>query len=127
MRKKSSKNTKSTAGFENYLGRFFSQAKAQFGDAVKSFWLYDDELCPACNLRPIGPIKYKGEDALSLNAFIYRPRGVLIGYFLCEPCARRIFEDAQKNPYTQTAVHTEIERNLIIAYHAHRPATKANG
>jgi hypothetical protein len=119
MRNNSSKYNKSTAAFEEYLGKFFSQAKAQFGDAVKSFWFYDGELCPACNRRAIGTIKFNEKNALSLNAFIYRQSGVLIGYFLCESCASRIFKDAQKNPYTQTSVHAEIERNLIIAYHAH--------
>ncbi|MHC1782369.1 MAG: hypothetical protein AB9891_06330 [Anaerolineaceae bacterium] len=122
MRNNSGKYNKSSAAFEEYLDKYFSQAKAQFGDAVRSFWLYDDALCPACNRHPIGTIKFKGEEALSLNAFIYRQRGVLIGYFLCETCARQVFQDAQKNPYIQTPVHAEIERNLIIAYHAHRPA-----
>jgi hypothetical protein len=95
------------------------QAKAQFGNAVQSYWFYDGDLCPACNQRSIGVINVRGKDALSLNAFIYRERGVLIGYFLCEPCARRIFRDAQKNPYTQTSVHAAIERSLISAYLAY--------
>jgi hypothetical protein len=30
-----------------------------------------------------------------------------------------IFRDAEKNPYTQTSVHAEIERNLISAYLCH--------
>ncbi len=101
---------------DEMLGKLFAQAKAQFGDAIRSFWFYDGDLCPACNQRSIGTIRFKGKDALSLNAFIYRQRGVLIGYFLCETCARRIFQDAQKNPYKQTSVHAEIERSLISAY-----------
>jgi hypothetical protein len=108
-----------TAEVVEMLGRFFEQARRQFGDAVKSCWLYDDALCPACNQVPIGTIKIKGKEALSLNAFIYRQRGVLIGYFLCQSCAERIFRDAEKHPYTQTEVHAAIERNLIISYHAH--------
>ncbi len=119
MPQNSNKFNKASAEVDELLGRFFAQAKAQFGDAVKSYWFYDGNLCPACNQRPLGTIKYNNKDALSLNAFIYRERGVLIGYFLCEKCARQIFRDAQKNPYTQTAVHAEIERNLILAYRAH--------
>jgi hypothetical protein len=116
MQQKSNRNNKSANIADELLGKFFAQAKAQFGDAIKSFWFYDGDLCPACTRHPIEVIKVKGEDALSLNVFIYRQRGVLIGYFLCETCARRIFRDAQKNPYTQTPIHAEIERNLISAY-----------
>ncbi len=106
-----------TAQFANeMLGKLFTQAKAQFGNAIQSFWFYDGDLCPACSQRPIEAMKFKGKDALSLNAFIYRPRGVLIGYFLCETCARRIFHDAKLHPYTQTEVHAAIEKNLISAY-----------
>jgi len=107
----------SKAAADQVLNTFFKQAKAQFGDAVKSFWFYDGDLCPACMARPIGKIKFKGEDALAINAFIYRPRGVLIGYFLCETCAKFIFKEAEKNPYKQTPLHAEIERNLTAAYH----------
>ncbi len=116
MKQKSNKNTSFTTEADEMLAKLFAQAKAQFGDAIKSFWFYDGDLCPACNRRSIGVIKIKNQPALSLNAFIYRERGVLIGYFLCETCAGRIFRDAQKNPYTQTKVHAEIERNLISAY-----------
>jgi hypothetical protein len=94
----------------------FTQGKAQFGDAVKSFWLYDGDLCPGCLARPVGVITMKGEDALAINGFMYRPRGVLIGYFLCEVCANFIFKEAQKNPLKQTPLHADIERNLADAY-----------
>jgi hypothetical protein len=97
----------------------FKQAKAQFGDAVKSFWFYENDLCPGCMLRPIGVIKMNGENALAINAFIYRQRGVLIGYFLCQICATHIFDEAQKHPYKQTPLHTDIEQNLTTAYHNH--------
>jgi len=105
------------AAVDELLGRLYAQAKAQFGSVVKSFWFYDADLCPACTERPIGAIKFKGEDALAINAFIYRERGVLIGYFLCETCANYIFKDAQKNPYKQTPLRADIERNLTAAYH----------
>ncbi len=109
----------STAALDNLMDKLFKQVKAQFGDAIKSFWFYDGDLCPACVQRSIGVVKYKGQDALAINAFIYRERGVLIGYFLCETCATYIFKEAQKNPYQQTPLHADIERNLITAYHKH--------
>ena len=106
----------SNLGAEKILELMFAQGKAQFGDAVKSFWLYSGELCPGCLARPIDKIKFKGKAALSINGFMYRPRGVLIGYFLCEACANYIFKAAEKNPYKQTPLHTDIERNLADAY-----------
>ncbi len=101
------------------VAELFTRAKAQFGSAVKSYWFYDGDTCPGCGSRQIEPLKHKGEDALSLNAFIYRERGVLIGYLLCGRCAAAIFKAAQKNPYTQTPLHTTIEQNLIKAYRQH--------
>ena len=104
---------------DEIMGKLYAQAKAQSGNTIKSFWLYEGDLCPACTERPIGVVKFKGRDALAINAFIYRERGVLIGYFLCESCAKYIFKEAQKNPYRQTPKHADIERNLITAYHKH--------
>lgn len=97
----------------------YEQARRQFGKAIKSFCFYDADLCPGCAERPGGPIKFKGKDALAINAFIYRVRGVLIGYFLCESCAKYIFKEAQKHPYRRTTKHADIERNLSAAYHKH--------
>jgi hypothetical protein len=97
------------------LAQLFTQTKAQFGNAVKGFWFYDGDPCPACGF-PIDTLKYKGEDTLSLNAFIYRPRGVLIGYLLCGLCAQQILQAAQRNPGVQTPLHAVIEQNLIKAY-----------
>ncbi len=110
----SSHDSKNAA--DEILEKFYAQAKTQFGDAIRSFWFYNGDRCPACNQRSVGVIKFNNKSALSMNAFIYRERGVLIGYLLCETCARRIFQDAQKNPYTQTPLHAAIERNLISAY-----------
>jgi hypothetical protein len=110
-------NIKSEA--DKILELMLAQGRAQFGEAVKSFWFYDGEFCPACLARPIGTIKMKGKNAVSINSFIYRARGVLIGYFLCETCAKFILTEAEKHPYQQTSLHTEIEMNLINAYHNH--------
>ncbi len=99
------------------LAQMLRLSKKQFGDAVKGFWFYDREPCPGCGF-PIDTLQYKGRDALSLNTFIYRPRGILIGYFLCSLCARQIFEAVERNPDIQTTpLHDVIEHNLITAYH----------
>jgi len=98
--------------------QLFLQAKAQFGSAVKAFWFNDSDACPGCG-GEIDAVQIKGEEAISLNAFIYRPRGVLIGYVLCNRCARRIFRDTKRNPYQQTDLHATIETNLEKAYKRH--------
>jgi hypothetical protein len=118
MKPKSNSNDPSAAADE-ILKKLYLQARAQFGDAIQYHWFYDGDLCPACAGRSIDVLKYEGQDALSVNAFIYRARGVLIGYFLCAACARQIFQSAKVNPYHQTPLHAEIERNLIAAYHNH--------
>lgn len=107
------------AAVEDIMDKLFTQAKAQFGAAIKAFWFYDGDLCPGCLQRSIGVVKFKGKDALAINAFIYRERGVLIGYFLCETCATHIFREAEKHPYQQTPLHADIEHNLAAAYHKH--------
>ncbi len=97
------------------LAQMFRQAKTQFGNAVKTHWFNDNDACPGCG-REIDVVKVKGRDSLSLNAFIYRERGVLIGYLLCSRCAKKIFRAAKQNPYQQIALHATIEANLIKAY-----------
>lgn len=107
------------AAADELMKAMFEHGKRQFGSAVKSFWFYDGDLCPACFQREINAMKFKGKDALAINAFIYRERGVLIGYLLCGTCAKYIHEEARKNPYKQTPLHADIERNLTDAYHRH--------
>ena len=119
----SADETKSAA--DSLLRVMFEQGKAQFGDAVKSFWFYDDEFCPGCAVRPIGVVKFKGKDSVAINGFMYRQRGVLIGYFLCGTCAAHIHSEAQKHPYTETPLHAEIEKNLIAGYHKHLSSLNA--
>jgi len=125
MRPNNKKNQDSDV-VNQLMETFFKQAKAQFGSAVKTFWFYDGDICPACSQRAIDTMKIKGKEALSLNAFINRKDGTLIGYFLCETCAKQVLSDAKKNPYTQTAVHAAIEKNLIAAYHQHLKMSKLN-
>ncbi len=98
------------------LAALFADVKARFGDAIKSFWLYDGDLCPGCLMRSTGRLKFHGQEVLAINAFVYRPRGVLIGYYLCEICTDFIFQEAAQHPYQQTPLHGEIERNLAAGY-----------
>lgn len=97
------------------LAELFARSKAQFGNAAKSFWFYDSDACPGCQSE-IDAIYLDGERGISLNSFIYRERGVLIGYFLCSRCAGRIFMAAKQRPGRQTSLHPIIEQNLIAAY-----------
>ena len=122
-RDSSADETKSAAN--SLLRVMFEQGKAQFGDAVKSFWFYEGELCPGCNLNPIGVVKFKGKESVAINGFMYRQRGVLIGYFLCGTCATHIHSEAQKHPYMETPLHAEIEKNLIAGYHKHLSSLNA--
>jgi len=85
--------------------------RARFGDAVKEYWFHHADLCPACMKRSSGAMKHKGQNAVSLNGFMYRERGVLIGYMLCGPCARKVLRRSSEGE-----IHKRIERNLIAAY-----------
>ncbi len=104
---------------DELMSAFFAQARAQFGTVVKSYWFYPGDLCPGCSQPTDGTMKFKGKEALSLNAYIFRQRGVLIGYLLCDNCAKTIHTAAQKNPYRQTPLHTQIEQFLSAAYLHH--------
>lgn len=97
------------------LEQLFAQAQKQFGKAIKGFWFYEPDPCPGCG-RTIDAMKYKGQRAMSLNAFIYRERGILIGYVLCSQCGKQVFKAVETNPGKQTPLHATIEANLIKAY-----------
>lgn len=101
------------------LKGMLKQAQTQFGKDVKGFWFYDDERCPGCLQPAIDEAQITGESAFSINAFIYRERGILIGYFLCRFCAAFIFEQNDRHPGIETPLHKTIEKNLIAAYHRH--------
>ncbi len=96
--------------------------QTHFGDAVKAYWVYTDDLCPGCRKRQIDATKYKGKEGLAINSFIYRERGVLIGYLLCGQCAKGIYE---ATPRSDDDLHRNIERNLIAAYHRYLAALNA--
>ncbi|MGD9564428.1 MAG: hypothetical protein AB7F88_19485 [Pyrinomonadaceae bacterium] len=98
------------------MDQLFYQSQIRFGgDAVKSRWFYDGDNCPGCG-KAVKAMKFKGKDALSLNAFIYRDHGVLICYLLCGKCAKWIFKRSETDPHGQTELHVEIEKTLKSAY-----------
>ncbi len=105
----------SDAYADKLLEMMIAQGQAQFGDAMKGFWFHGSERCPACG-GEIDEMEVKGERALSLNGFMYRKRGILIGYFLCGKCAGEIFAASQRAPMQQTPLHEIIEMNLGAAY-----------
>ena len=103
---------------ENMLIQMFAQMHARFGNAIKAYWFYDKDPCPGCG-RKVDAMRHKGHDAISLNSYIYRKRGVLIGYFLCGRCANEIHRSARRRPGVQIARHDTIEATLDKAYEAH--------
>lgn len=104
---------------EAALAQMFMQAKMQFGKAIKGYWFYQPDPCPGCGGEIDTGKVVKNDREISLNAFIYRPRGVLIGYFLCNKCAKKIHQAAKRNPGKQISLHEEIEQNLSSAYLKH--------
>ncbi|MEZ4591749.1 MAG: hypothetical protein R3D55_11510 [Chloroflexota bacterium] len=103
---------------EQILIQMFAQAHAQFGRVMKGYWFYEPDDCPGCG-RPVDAMKIQGKEALSVNGFIYRKRGTLIGYLLCNRCASEIHRSAQKRPGVQIGRHDIIEKTLAAAYEAH--------
>jgi hypothetical protein len=109
-------NTNQT--LEDLMAEVFSHARMQLGNAIQGHWFHDSQRCPGCR-RPVDAGQDGGTQTLSLNAFIYRERGVLIGYLLCTRCAHRIMRSAQKRPGVQIPLHSRIEQTLIQAYQQH--------
>ena len=103
---------------DHLLIQMFAQAHAQFGKVMKGYWFYEPDSCPGCG-RSVDAMQYQGKEALSLNAFIYRKRGILVGYLLCNRCANEIHRSAQKRPGVQIGRHDIIEKTLSAAYEAH--------
>jgi hypothetical protein len=100
---------------EETLAQVFALSHAHFGDAVKSHWLHDGDGCPGCG-REISAVRWKGQDVISLNTFIYRRRGVLIGYLLCGTCGEYVMRAGQDPLVKHTELHDVIEQTLIQAY-----------
>jgi len=104
---------------EAAMAQMFMQAQMQFGKAIKGYWFYEADPCPGCGGEIDAGKVVQSDREISLNAFIYRPRGVLIGYFLCNKCAKKIHQAAKRNPGKQIGLHDNIEKNLSDAYRKH--------
>ncbi|MBI5035398.1 MAG: hypothetical protein HZB51_33140 [Chloroflexi bacterium] len=98
------------------MEKMLTVCQAQYGNAIKTYWFYAEEICPCCTKRQTLLFKHKNENAVSLNAFMYRERGVLIGYTLCGLCISELLKTSKKR---QTLMHENIEMNLIAAYQKH--------
>jgi hypothetical protein len=88
----------------------------EFGDLVRSQWVYDEVLCPCCRARPVGTLLCNGMKALVMNTYLYRERKVLISYGLCGSCAPDVINETDP---TRSPLHDCITRNLIDAYARH--------
>jgi hypothetical protein len=98
------------------IEKMISLCKAQYGESIKAYWFYKEDLCPCCAKREVGLFKFKHEDAFSLNAFMYDEMSVLIGYALCRVCVADLRQASKKRV---AVMHDRIEKHLIEAYHKH--------
>jgi hypothetical protein len=103
---------------DEILDQLFRQAQMQFGSAIKGRWLHDGDGCPGCGSE-IGVTRYKKQDAVSVNAFIFREHRVLIAYLLCGKCAHQILRKSKNGSFAKLPIHDEIERNLKDAFLKH--------
>lgn len=99
------------------LTKMFIDMHARFGDVVRGYWLYESDDCPGCGQKA-QPFPHKGREALSLNIFIYRERGILIGYVLCGRCGKKVIQAGKQHPGRQIALHDTIEATLKRGYDA---------
>ena len=106
---------------DNMMAQLLLQYEEQYGNTIKSYWFHESDFCPSCG-RKVDFFKVKRGQAISLNGFLYRQRNVLLGYFLCGRCAKRIHQDARLYPGVETEQHAKIELTLITAYHQHMNA-----
>ncbi len=102
--------------FATAIEQMLSLCKAQYGESIKAYWFYKEDLCPGCAKRQVEIFKYKHEDAFSLNTFMYNELGVLIGYTLCGICVADLHKTSKKR---QAIMHDRIEKHLIEAYRKH--------
>jgi len=68
FRKSHEPKTRKFSTNDELMNAFFTQSKAQFGSAVKTYWFYSGDLCSGCSRPTDGVMKFKGKEALSLNA-----------------------------------------------------------
>jgi len=102
--------------FTAAIEKMLSLCQAQYGESIKAYWFYKEDLCPGCSKRQVEIFKFKHEDAFSLNAFMYHEMSVLIGYMLCGICVADLRKTSKKR---QAMMHDRIEKHLTEAYHKH--------
>ena len=95
---------------EEFVESITKTMQAHYGSAAKTYWVYFNDLCPCCQVHKIDEFILKGERAVSINGFMYREKSVLIGYFLCGECAKKIHA---LTVYQKSPLHVAIEENLI--------------
>ena len=91
--------------------QLFDQAKSMYGDIIENYWFYESEICPGCGSE-IDTLKFGEEDAVSLNAYMYRDLNTLIAYLLCSNCVTEIFRKSKKSK----TIYPKIEENLKNSY-----------
>jgi hypothetical protein len=92
----------------------YNRLKMQSGGAIRSRWFHTEEACPGCE-KKLTNMKYEGKNAISLNTFIFREQGVLIGYLLCGKCAKQLFKKGEA-PGKHLPLHDAIEKTLKSSY-----------
>lgn len=100
---------------EEILSNLFRDARMHFGNAIRSHWFYDRDDCPGCGSE-VDALEKDGERLVSINAYIHRERGVLIGYFLCSRCLKDIQAMQQRGPLGRSPLHENIEATIVAAY-----------
>jgi len=98
---------------ELFIDEIMGIFKARFGNSAQGCWVYSDDLCPGCQVNNIGDFYIKGERQVSINAYMYRNRGILIAYLLCGHCAMQVIDNSSKE---NQSIHEKIEKTLGKAY-----------
>lgn len=92
----------------------YHRLKMQSGGVIRSRWFHTEADCPGCG-KKLTNMKYEGKNAISLNTFIFREHGVLIGYLLCGKCAKQLFKK-DEDPLKHLPLHDAIEKTLKASY-----------
>ena len=98
---------------DDFIEGLIDMMAMHFGNAVKGVWVYAEDICPGCHVNDISEFYVKGQRAVSINAFMYRAKGVMIAYLLCGDCAKQVTANTSLK---ETPLHAEIEATLIQAY-----------
>jgi hypothetical protein len=98
----------------SFFEDLYHRLKMQSGGLIRSRWFHTEEDCPGCG-KKLTTMKVKGKNALSLNTFIFREHGVLIGYLLCGKCAKEVHKKENAG-IDKLPIHDAIEKTLKTSY-----------